>query len=172
MFLFLGSYGQDFLDFFLAGGTFRMWWNDQRIWYLRGLTCHLIGSVEHVLKVLGISATGFNVTSKVFDDEQRKRYERGKFDFGADSPIFVPMTMAALINLVAIIKGLFQVSRGSNLEGTLIQMLIAGYGTINCWPIYEAMVFRNDKGQLPPRTTIIATSLACALHAAASFVLK
>ncbi len=38
--------------------------------------------MEFFLKSLGISTQGFNVTSKVLDDEQSKRYKQGIFEFG------------------------------------------------------------------------------------------
>ncbi|KAG8659029.1 hypothetical protein MANES_02G007166v8 [Manihot esculenta] len=170
-FLFLGAYSQDYFDFVSAKGTFQMWWNDQRIWTIRGLTCLLFGSLEFLLKSLGISTLGFSLTSKVVDAEQSKRYDQGIFDFGVPSPMFVPLTTAALINLVALILGLAQVLKGGNsLEGLLIQMFIAGFMVVNFWPIYEAMVFRKDEGKLPVRITLTAAFLAWALYIVASFI--
>ncbi|XVF53114.1 hypothetical protein PTKIN_Ptkin05aG0074000 [Pterospermum kingtungense] len=79
VFLFLGAYGQDFLDYVVGGGTAKRWWNAQRISMIRGLTCYLFSSVEYLFKPLGISAHGFSITSKVVDDEQSKRYEHSTF---------------------------------------------------------------------------------------------
>ena len=73
-FLFIGAYVQDCLDFIFAQGTFRRWWSDQRMWLIRGVTSYLFGLIEFVSKGLGIATHGFNVTSKVVDDEQGKRY--------------------------------------------------------------------------------------------------
>ncbi|KAF2313475.1 hypothetical protein GH714_011166 [Hevea brasiliensis] len=171
-FLFLGAYWQDYFDFVSANGTFQMWWNDQRIWTIRGLTSLWFGSLEFLLKSLGILTHDFSLTSKVVDDEQSKRYDQGIFDFGVPSPMFVPLTMAALINLVSFIMGLAEVVKSSNLEGLLIQMFIAGFGVVNCWPIYEAMVFRKDKGKLPTKITLTAAFLTWALYIAASFIFK
>ncbi|XP_010267672.1 PREDICTED: cellulose synthase-like protein G3 [Nelumbo nucifera] len=36
-FLFLGAYGQDAIEFTLAGSTIQRWWNDQRMWLIRGI---------------------------------------------------------------------------------------------------------------------------------------
>eukprot|EP00257_Ricinus_communis_P005023 XP_002518852.2 cellulose synthase-like protein G3 [Ricinus communis] len=171
VFLFLGAYGQDFLDFVLVGGSVQSWWNDQRIWHIRGLTCHLFGSIEFFLHTFGFSRFGFNVTSKVIDDELSKRYGQGIFEFGVHSPMFVTLTMAALINLIAFVKGLVDVSRGSNLEGPFLQMLIAGFAVLNCWPIYDAIFLRSDDGKMPIKTTLVATVLACSFCLVASFVL-
>ncbi|KAF2298020.1 hypothetical protein GH714_007016 [Hevea brasiliensis] len=170
IFLFLGAYWQDFFDFVSANGTFPMWWNDQRIWTIRGLTCFCFGSLEFLLKSLGISTHGFSLTNKVVDDEQSKRYDQEIFDFGVPSPMFVPLTTAALINLVSFTLGLPQVFKGNNWEGLLIQMFIAGFGIVNCWPIYEAMVLRKDNGKLPAKITLTAAFLTWALYMVASFI--
>ncbi|CAI0441704.1 unnamed protein product [Linum tenue] len=175
-FLFLGAYAQDMLDFLLVGGTFQRWWSDQRIWLLRGLTCHLFAAVEYFLKYfLGIAA-GFNVTSKVIDEEQSKRYDRGTFEFGVHSPMFVPPTAAALISLLALVQGLAAqaMSRGGGgwRDAPLLQLFVAGFGVVNGWPIYEAVGWRSDGGRMPVRTVVVAVALAWGCYVAAGFVLK
>ncbi|XVE64656.1 hypothetical protein DITRI_Ditri07aG0118000 [Diplodiscus trichospermus] len=168
VFLFLGAYGQDFLDFVLGGGTVQRWWNAQRMWMIRGLTCYLFGSVEYMLKSLGISTHGFSLTSKVLDDEQSKRYGQGIFEFGVPSPLFVPLTMAAIINLFSFVLGLTEFLGGGNTEGLGLQMLLTGLIVVNCLPIYGAIALRSDKGKLPTQITVISTFLSLALYSAAS----
>ncbi|CAN1138925.1 Cellulose synthase-like protein G3 [Linum perenne] len=171
-FLFLGAYTQDLLDFLIVGGTIQRWWNDQRIWFLRGLTCHLFGLVEYFLKFLGISA-GFNVTSKVMDEEQSKRYDQGIFEFGVHSAMFVPPTMAALISLLAVVHGLATLVRGGGVvDAPLVQLLAAAFGVVNCWPIYEAVGLRSDMGRMPVKTTVLSVALALACYVIATFILK
>ncbi|KAI9174187.1 hypothetical protein LWI28_013384 [Acer negundo] len=117
-FLFLGAYGQDFLEFVLEGGTFGKWWNEQRIWMIRGLSSYIFGLTEYLLMSLGISTIGFNVTNKVVDGELSKRYDQEIFEFGAPSPMFVPMTMAAILNFFSFSWGFSQIIRGiGNLQG-------------------------------------------------------
>uniref|UniRef100_A0A2P2KHT3 Cellulose synthase-like protein G3 n=2 Tax=Rhizophora mucronata TaxID=61149 RepID=A0A2P2KHT3_RHIMU len=170
VFLFLGANGQDFLDFFVTGGTFGRWWNDQRIWHIRGLTCYIFGLIEFLLKSLGISTPGFNVTNKVVDDEQSKRYEQGIFEFGVHSRMFVPLTMAAILNLLSFVQGLVQVFGGNNLEGLLVPMFLSGFCVVNCWPIYEAVALRSDKGKLPTKTTIVALLLTWVAYMLSSLI--
>ncbi|CAA3013908.1 cellulose synthase G3 [Olea europaea subsp. europaea] len=173
IFLFLGANGKDCLDFVLAKGTFRRWWSDQRMWHMRGVSSHLFGSIEFITKRLGISTQGFNVTSKVMDDEQSKRYDQGIFEFGVESPMFVTLAMAATLNLMAFFcGGIVQIFKERNLEVFFVQVFIAGFAVLNCLPIYEAMFFRSDKGRMPTRTTIISTLLVGGLCAASSFILK
>ncbi|KAB1212587.1 Cellulose synthase-like protein G3 [Morella rubra] len=171
-FLFFGAYMQDFLDFFLAGGSVQNWWNDQRIWMVKGLSCLLFGLVEYLLKSLGISTQGFNLTSKVVDDEQRRRSGQGVFEFGVASPLFVPLTAAAIMNLVSFFWGVTEICMGRNWEGLFGQMFIAGFVTVNCWPVYDAMFLRSDKGRMHTKTTKTSSLLVFVLYIIASLTLR
>ena len=144
IFCFLGAYGQDYLEVILSGGTTQRRWNDQKVWLMRGLSSYSIGSIEYILKSIGISTFRFNVTSKAVGEEQSKRYKKGTFEFGIASPLFLLITTAAIINLVAFLLGIAQVFRQGSLEALLLQMLLIGFAMVNCWPIYEAMVLRAD----------------------------
>ncbi|XP_034711718.1 cellulose synthase-like protein G3 isoform X2 [Vitis riparia] len=168
IFLFLGAYGQECLEFMLAGETIQRWWNNQRMWTIRGLSSLIFGLVEYLLKFIGISTFGFNVTSKVIEEEQRKRYNQGIFEFGVPSPLFLPMTTAAVINLVSFLWGIVQVFKQRELEGLFTQMLLAGFAIVNCWPLYEAMVLRTDEGKMPVKITLISITLAWALYLVSS----
>ncbi|KAK3024191.1 hypothetical protein RJ639_043768 [Escallonia herrerae] len=165
VFLFVAAYSQDCLDFILAHSTFERWWNDQRMWLIRGLSSYFFGSIEFVTKQLGIATQGFNITSKVVDDEQRKRYEQGTFEFGVPSPMFMPLAVATILNLIAFLRGFIEVFRGRSIDGLLLQVLIAGYVVLNSFPIYQAMVWRRDKGRMPTKTTVIATFIVWGLYA-------
>ncbi|PWA50681.1 cellulose synthase, nucleotide-diphospho-sugar transferase [Artemisia annua] len=84
--LFLGAYGKDFLDFVVFGGrTTQRWWSHQRMWLMWGLSSYPFALLEWSLKSLGVSTSGFNVTSKVVDEEQNRLYEQGVFEFGVES---------------------------------------------------------------------------------------
>ncbi|XP_059643464.1 cellulose synthase-like protein G3 isoform X2 [Cornus florida] len=173
LFLFLGAYGQDYLEFILAQSSTLRWWSDQRMWMIRGLSSFLFGTIEYLTKTLGIVTHGFNVTSKVVDDQQSKRYDEGRFEFGVSSPMFVPLAMAAAINLVAFLMGFSEVfMRGGELDGLFVQMFIAGFVVLNCWPVYEAMVFRFDKGRMPTKITIISIFLSWLLCKTFSITLR
>ncbi|OVA08231.1 Cellulose synthase [Macleaya cordata] len=173
VFLFLGSYIQDSLDFVLSGGTIQRWLNDQRMWLIRGISSYLFGSIDFFLKSFGISSFGFNITSKVVDDEQNKRYEQGIFEFGVASPLFVPLTSTAILNLTAFFVGLTRVILGhGNMEEIFVQLFICGFGMVNCWPVYEAIALRTDKGRMPMKTTMVSTFVALALYSVASLIFQ
>ncbi|KAI3727754.1 hypothetical protein L6452_16374 [Arctium lappa] len=109
-FLFLGAYGKDFLDFVVfAGGSTQRWWSYQRMWLMWGLSGYPFALLEWSLKSLGISTFGFNVTSKVVDEEESQRYKQGVFEFRVESVMFYPMSVAAVINLLSFVKGVMEV---------------------------------------------------------------
>jgi hypothetical protein len=81
VYLFVAAYIQYMTDFIYHKGTLRCWWSDQRMWLMRSLTSFTFGSIQFVCKQLNISTQGFNVTSKVMEDEQIKRYYGRSFQY-------------------------------------------------------------------------------------------
>ncbi|KAH7841452.1 hypothetical protein Vadar_030051 [Vaccinium darrowii] len=167
-FLSSGAYTQDFLEFSLAGGTIWRWWNNQRMWMIRGLSSFAFGLGEYILQSIGLATSGFNVTNKVVDDELGKRYNQGIFEFGVASPLYLPLTTSALINLFSVVWGLVQVFVNGGFEDLFLQILLAGFGVVNCWPVYEAVFFRSDDGKMPVKITVISLVLASVLYLATS----
>ncbi|KAL7597424.1 hypothetical protein Lser_V15G30265 [Lactuca serriola] len=157
VFLFLGANIQDCLDFMLAQGSFQQWWNDQRMWFIRGLSSYIFGFIEFSIKRLGIASKGFHVTNKVVDNEQSKRYDNGVFEFSVPSPMFVPLAMVAIVNLVAFVFGILQILKGGNVNGLFGQMFLACFGLVNSWPIYKAMVWRTDNGRMHRSINVTST---------------
>ncbi|GMH09321.1 hypothetical protein Nepgr_011162 [Nepenthes gracilis] len=165
IFMFFGAYMQDLLAYVLARGTIQRWWNWQRMWMISGLSSFSFGCLEFSLKSLGIAMPEFNITNKVQNNELSKRYKQGIFEFGVSSPLFVPITMAAIINLMALVVGLFDgILKGRNFDELALQILLSGFITINCLPIYEAMLLRSDEGRMPTKITIISMFLVLALY--------
>ncbi|XP_078150225.1 cellulose synthase-like protein G3 isoform X2 [Carex rostrata] len=144
VYLFLAAYIQDMTDFVSYNGTFMCWWSDQRMWLIHCLTAYPFGMMEFVFKQFNITTQGFNVTSKVMDDDQSKRYDQGLFDFGVDSPFFVILGTAAILSLCAFTVGMIR-------NRMVVEMFLAGFGIANCWPVYEALFLRNDSGRMPER---------------------
>ncbi|CAA7019712.1 unnamed protein product [Microthlaspi erraticum] len=170
-FLFVGAYAQDLLDFVLEGGSYRRWWNDQRMWLIRGLSSFFFGLIEFTLKTLNLSTLGFNVTSKTNDDkEQSERYEQEIFDFGSSSYMFLPMTMVAIVNLIALVWGLYCLF--SLREVLVLDLMLASFAVVNCLPIYKAMILRKDDGKLPQTVCFLAGIITFGFIVSGYFIFK
>ncbi|KAI3915732.1 hypothetical protein MKW92_022087 [Papaver armeniacum] len=173
-YLFSATYIQDFIEsYYVYGITFKKWWNEQTMWLIRGVTCYSFSFVEFILSRIGISTPNFNITSKVIDNEQQKRYDQEIFDFGVESPFFVTLTTFALINLVSFSFGFAKVIfMEGNLEELFVQLFLSGFLLVNCLPIYEAMVLRKDGGRMPTRVTLISLVITLLLCYGAGFARK
>ncbi|XP_065865679.1 cellulose synthase-like protein G3 [Euphorbia lathyris] len=172
-FLFVSAYAVDMMDFMLHKGTICRWWNDQRMWNIRGLSTYSYAIFEFTLKSLGMSTPGFTLTSKAVDEQISKRYEKGLFEFGVASPMFVPLVMAASMNLLSFSWGAFEIAKGnSRIQGLAIQMFLSAFAVVNSFPIYQAMVLRSDNGKIPAKITVIGTGLTWAICVFGSFIFK
>ncbi|KAI3693698.1 hypothetical protein L1987_76648 [Smallanthus sonchifolius] len=170
IFLFFGAYVKNLVEFMLAGGVFIKWWNNQRMWLVLGCSSYPFAIAEWVLKSLGLSTHEFIVTSKVIDDDLSKRYKKCLFEFGVESPLFLTISVAAVVNLLSFVTGVIQVVRKGSFEELCAQLLIVGFAVVNSWPIYDAMVLRSDKGKMPVITTLKATCVALVICSASSSV--
>lgn len=168
-FLFVGAYGQDFLEFKLGGGTTRGWYNNQRAWIVRSLSSYTFAMIEYTFRKLFASSHEFNVTSKVVDEEASTRYKHGMMEFGVESPFFYPISVAALHNLIALISGVVGVLKHGGFQDLFLQFLLVGFGVVNSWPVYQAMVFRNDPGKMPLKITLTSLAIASMLYLVAPF---
>lgn len=130
---------------------------------MRAPSAFCFGMVEYISKCLGMETHGFNVTSKVMEDEQSQRYDNGIFEFGVASPMFLPLASLATLNLVAFLAGLVRVFSDGEFNAFFIQMFVAGFGVLNSFPIYGAMFLRRDSGRMPINTTLTSTLIVGAL---------
>ncbi|KAJ9550100.1 hypothetical protein OSB04_022643 [Centaurea solstitialis] len=169
-FLFVGAYGQEFLEYKLEGGTTRGWYNNQRAWMIRSLSSYTFAVIEYTFTKLWGSTTVFNVTSKVVDQEASTRYKNGMMEFGVESLFFYPISVAALHNIIAFVFGLVGVLKHGGLEDLFMQLLLVGFGVVSSWPIYQAMVFRSDPGKMPLKITVTSFAIASMLYLVAPFV--
>uniref|UniRef100_A0A0A9DKN6 Uncharacterized protein n=1 Tax=Arundo donax TaxID=35708 RepID=A0A0A9DKN6_ARUDO len=139
------------------GDTLRGWWNGQRMWMVKRITSYLYGVIDTIRKLLGLSKMGFQVTSKVSDEDEAKRYEQEIMEFGTPSPEYVIVATIALFNLVCLVGGLSQIMTGGGnmpLNVFFLQVILCGVLVIINFPIYEAMFLRKDRGGIPFSVTL------------------
>lgn len=134
------------------------------MWMIRRITSYLYGTIDTVVKMLGLSKMAFAITTKVSDEDASKRYEQDVMEFGYSSPMLVIISTVALLNIVCLVGGLFRLVLGWGVaawDAYLIQVILCGMIVAINMPIYDALFFRKDKGNIPPSVTF--TSLAFVL---------
>eukprot|EP00253_Pinus_taeda_P001053 PITA_01053 len=161
-FLVISGYGYSLIEFIWIGGSFKSWWNEQRMWLIKGVSAYLYALMEVAGKMFGVSEVGFQVTSKVVDSEAVKRYEAEILEFGVTSALFIPPATLAVINLISLVGGLAGILREgySTFDSMVLQLLLCSYIVVSGYPILEAMFMRKDKGRIPTSVTIVSTLLA------------
>ncbi|XP_075667128.1 cellulose synthase-like protein E6 isoform X2 [Castanea sativa] len=151
------------------GGTFKGWWNDQRMWLYRRTTAYFFGLLDYILKRLGFTKSTFVITTKVADDDVSQRYEQEVMEFGTSSPMFTILVTLALLNAFCFFGGLKRVIADLETmvwEQFALQILLCGLLVFMNLPIYQGLFFRKDVASLPTsisyQSTIFAL-LACAI---------
>lgn len=134
----------------LAGDTLKGWWTLQRMVLIRRLTAYFLALIETMSKLLGLSQSAFVLTAKVVDDEAEKRYKKGLIEFGSSSIMMVILATVALLNLLSLLGwGVAKAVFGASFEELLPQLMICGGVVLLNLPVYEAVLFRKDKGSMP-----------------------
>ncbi|EHA8591843.1 putative Cellulose synthase-like protein G1 [Cocos nucifera] len=93
------------------------------------------------------------------------------FDFGVESPFFVVLGTAAIVNLSSFVIG---IARAARIKGVFNEMFVhlflSGFIVTNCLPIYEAMFLRKDGGKMLGNVTLISILVAGFLHLIGYFI--
>ncbi|KAL6513566.1 hypothetical protein OROGR_021052 [Orobanche gracilis] len=163
--IFLSALLKHLQEVFLTGGTMHKWTNEQRIWMMKSITCHLYGCLDALLKTVGIREASFLPTNKVEDDEKSVLYQMDKYDFQASNIFIVPMLAILTINISCFIGGVFRVSLVDDWEKMFIQLFLAAFIITVNYPIIEGLVVRKDKGcisKLVATRVIFATMILLA----------
>ncbi|KAJ0565167.1 putative cellulose synthase (UDP-forming) [Helianthus annuus] len=141
------------------------------MWLIWGLSSYPFALLEWSLKCFGLSTFGFNVTSKVVDEEQNRLYEQGVVEFGVESVLFLPISVASVVNLWAFVKGIMDVLIYGRLEEFFVQIFISGFVVVNSWVIYEGMVLRKDRGKMPLKITLASIATAVAIYLLSTLIM-
>lgn len=144
-------------EFLWCGGTFRGWWNEERMWLYRRTSAFLFGFIDTILKKLGVSESAFVITAKVGEEEAAERYEKEMMEFGVESPMFLLLGTLGMLNLFCFAAAVFRLmaSRdGGDIQKMGLQLVITGTLVVINWPIYQGMLLRKDKGKMPMSVTV------------------
>ncbi|KAF7837496.1 cellulose synthase-like protein G2 [Senna tora] len=156
LFIFLSALSKHLLEVLLSGGTFHQWINEQRIWMIKSITCHLYGCLDAVMKKFGAREANFLPTNKVEDDEQTMLYQMDKFDFRASNLFLVPMLTLLAINISCFTVGAYRVvSVGGDWNSMFIQLFISAYIIVLNYPVIEGLMIRKDKGRIESSVALI-----------------
>ncbi|KAL8142784.1 hypothetical protein V2J09_015816 [Rumex salicifolius] len=168
--IFLSSRLKHLEEVLRTEGTVVLWWNEQRMRVLKHLTCITYGTLEVILKILGLRETSFIPTNKVIDNEQENMYHQGIYDFRTSSMFLIPLGTVVILNLVCFVGGSARMLMVGNWDEMAAQVFISGFYLVLSLPIIEGMYVRKDKGRFATSATLSSTSI-CLVVVLGSFLL-
>ncbi|XP_031478906.1 cellulose synthase-like protein E6 [Nymphaea colorata] len=165
VYVIISTYGYSLVEFLCLGGTFKFWWNGQRMWMIRRVTSYFFAFLDSMLKLIGMGQMKFTITSKVVDADATARYENEIMEFGIASPMFILLTTVSVHNLVCLAALVFKVVVNGIevLDPLFFQATLCGSMVLLSLPIYEAAFIRKDKGKIPTAVAFIAVILTLAI---------
>ncbi|GAV91107.1 Cellulose_synt domain-containing protein, partial [Cephalotus follicularis] len=171
LFIFMSVITRQIYEVLITGGSMRIWKNEQRIWMIKSITCHLYGTLDSVAKKLGMREASFLPTNKVEDEEQVKRYQMGIFDFQTSTLLLAPLVTLVILNMVSFTWGFIRMVATRDWNQMFVQLFLSLYILITNYAIIEGMIFRKDKGRVPLSTTQLSIIISIAFVSLGSIIL-
>ncbi|KAG5560303.1 hypothetical protein RHGRI_003557 [Rhododendron griersonianum] len=172
LFVFLSSLSKHIQEVLSTGGSMRSWINEQRIWMIKSVTCHLYGSLDAIMKRLGMREAKFMTTNKVIDDEQTRLYQTGKIDFHTSIMLLAPLVILTIINVVSFVGGVTRAMVARKFSDMFIQVFLSLFIVTMGYPVIEGMILRKDKGRILPSVTILSVLVSTIFLSLGSLVLS
>ncbi|KAK9288959.1 hypothetical protein L1049_017430 [Liquidambar formosana] len=170
-FIFLSSLAKHLHEVLITGGSIRAWINEQRIWMIKSVTSHLYGSLDAIMKKIGLREASFLPTNKAEDDEQVKSYQMGIFDFRTSTKFLAPMVSLVILNMASFVGGLARMIIAGDWDRTFVQVFLSFFILIINYPIIEGMIVRKDKGRITPNVTLLSAVFSMIFLSLGSIVL-
>ncbi|KAF7846523.1 hypothetical protein BT93_L4200 [Corymbia citriodora subsp. variegata] len=160
--VFVSSLYKHLYEVIASGHSVRAFINEQRMWMIRSVTNHVYGTMDAILKQLGMRKASFSPTNKAADDQQSKRYEMGVFDFQTSPMFLAPMVTAVMLNVASFVGGIVWVLLMGSWDKLLMQMVLVLFIIAMSYPVIEGMVLRTDRGRVPRSVTSLSVALCTA----------
>ncbi|XP_028780663.1 cellulose synthase-like protein G2 [Neltuma alba] len=160
LFIFVSALSKHLLEVLISGGTLYQWINEERMWMIKSVTCHLYGCLDAVMKKFGIREANFLPTNKVEDDEQTGLYQMDKFDFRASNIFLVPVLALLTLNIACFTVGTYRAVFVGDWDSMFIHLILSAYIIVLNYPVIEGLVIRRDKGRIPFSVAVIFAVLA------------
>ncbi|KAF7847277.1 hypothetical protein BT93_L3129 [Corymbia citriodora subsp. variegata] len=141
--------------YFIIGLSIHAWWNNHRMQRITSACAWSFGVLSVILKLLGLSATIFEVTKKDwYASSDDISADRGRFNFD-ESPILVPGTALLLVHLIAKLTMLLGLRpQVSHNNGSGPREVVCTMWVVLCfWPFFRGLCGKGKYGI--PSTTLM-----------------
>ncbi|KAJ9182233.1 hypothetical protein P3X46_006253 [Hevea brasiliensis] len=170
-FIFISDVVKHLCECFFTGGSIQTMINERTIWMIMSVTCYLYGSLDAIMKILGLREDSFLPTNKVEDDDQVKLYQMGKFNFQTSTRLLAPLVTIIILNMASFFVGTIRMIVAGGFYELFGQVFLSFYILAMNYSIIEGMMIRKDKGRVPPSVTLLSAIFSVILLALGSIIL-
>lgn len=170
-FIFLSAVSKHLYEVLKSGGSINTLVYEQRLWMMKSVSTHTYGSLDAVMKRIGVKEASFLPTNKAADEEKFKLYQMGKFDFKTSSMLLVPMVTVIILNMASFVLGVIRIIIAGNWDSMVVQVFLSSYILVMNSAIIEGMTIRKDKGCIPLSVTVLSTVFSIIFLCLGSFFL-
>ncbi|CAK7327209.1 unnamed protein product [Dovyalis caffra] len=167
-FIFLSAISKHLYEVLKSAGSINTLVYEQRLWMMKSVSTHTYGSLDAVMKRIGVREASFLPTNKAADEEKLKLYQMGKFDFKTSPMLLVPMVTVIILNMTSIVVGVIRIIVAGKWDSMVVQVLLSSYILVMNSAIIEGMTTRKDNACIPlsvivPSTVTMETLFAYTL---------
>jgi len=116
------------------------WWNEHRIWMIKTVTACLFGSVDGIMKRIGITKAKFRLTNKAIDQEKVQKYEKGVFDFEGARMFMIPLVLLIVLNLVCFVGGVKRMITERNYDEMFGQAFLSSSIVVSSYSVIKGLL--------------------------------
>lgn len=138
---------------------------------MKSITSHFYGSLDGILKSVGMGEASFTPTNKAIQDDQVKLYQMGIFDFRTSTVLLAPLVTLVIFNMISLVGGVARVMVAGCCDKLLGQIFLSFFIVAVNYPVIEGMILRRDKGRIPPSVTLLSLALSMLFLISGSMVL-
>ncbi|KAL5712208.1 hypothetical protein ACHQM5_014400 [Ranunculus cassubicifolius] len=156
---YISSPFQQILETFSTGGSMKLFWNDQRLWFVKGATSNLLALLDILKKMPGTKEIDFGLTNKCSKEKEIQKYHMDIFDYNIDTRFLLILTTISSLNIASFAVGIAKVTVEGTLDELFGQILLSFIILILSYPVIKAMLIRKDEGRVPKTITLLSLSI-------------
>ena len=138
---------------------------------MKSISSHFYGSLDGILKSLGMGEANFTPTNKAITEDQTKLYQMGMFDFRTSAMLLAPLVTLVIFNMISLVGGVARVTVTGGWDKLFGQIFLSFFIVAANYPMIEGMIARRDNGRIPPHVTIWSVAFSMLILISGSMVL-
>lgn len=138
---------------------------------IKSVTAYTYGSIDAMMKWVGLRKASFVPTNKVSDEGKFTLYQKGKFNYQTSTVLLAPIVALVILNMVSLVGGVARMLVTGTWKHMFGQVFLTLYVVVVNFPVIEGMLMRKDEGRVPVSVSILSLILSLTFLYLGSIVL-